>query len=53
MSRSEDTGNPLKLKMSNCDDKMGVFINLTDEVVQRVLALPDPQHEDITKVSNF
>ncbi len=38
MSRS-DNGQPSTLLMSECKDKMGFFINLTDEVVQRILAL--------------
>ena len=41
--------------MSECKDNMGVFINLTDDVVQRILALPNPQskHIDLKKVSKF
>lgn len=35
------------MEMSKCKDNMGVFINLTDEVVQRILASPDEKLEEV------
>ena len=40
-------GKALQLEMSKCKDNMGVFINLTDEVVQRILASPDEKLEEV------
>ncbi len=50
---SEDTGKAVELKMSKCNKKMGVFVNLTDRVIQRILELDPEQHKDIKLVNNF